>query len=262
MNPLVRLVMASYRIVLRSGFLDTPVGRALFNRSYMVYKQLVEARYSDRLLDLIKPGTYVIDVGANIGFFTRKFARTVSQGGKVIAIEPEPHNFAELGQLLSQNHLEQNVVAYQVAAAENEGQLFLKIDPYHPANHKLSQEGLPVKVTTIDRLVQEQHDPVVSLIKIDVQGAEKRVLAGSLQTIHRCRPAIYLEVDDDALRVFESSASDLISYLMNLDYTPHQLTKTGISAGLTVEQACAIQHASNYTDLLFFRESDRSTGSP
>ena len=51
--------------------------------------------------------------------------------------------------------------------------------------------------------------PKVSLIKIDVQGAEIRVLRGARATIVRCHPALFVEVDDAALLAAGYSANQL-----------------------------------------------------
>ena len=90
------VLLALYRAVSSTGLLSTRPGRAMYEWSYDLYKDRFEAGPVDALRQFIKPGTTVIDVGANIGFFSRRFARWVGPGGRVIAIEPEPANFAGL----------------------------------------------------------------------------------------------------------------------------------------------------------------------
>ena len=75
-----------YGLVKKTGALDTPAGRKLFEASYGFYKDRLEAGPILMLRPYVRPGSWVIDVGANIGFFTRRFASWVSQGGKVIAV--------------------------------------------------------------------------------------------------------------------------------------------------------------------------------
>src|ERR1044072_2917763 len=87
-----------YRVSKGSGLLSTGWGSSLFEWAYHAYKRYLEARETRVLGGFVEPGSVVIDVGANIGFFTRFFAERVSEGGKVIAIEPEESNYQRLNQ--------------------------------------------------------------------------------------------------------------------------------------------------------------------
>src|SRR5262245_1976654 len=91
-DGLIRL----YRLVKATGGLDAAPGRRIFEASYLIYKDRLEAGPIGVLRSCVRPGTLVIDVGANIGYFTRRFAGWVSEGGRVLAVEPEAVNFARL----------------------------------------------------------------------------------------------------------------------------------------------------------------------
>ena len=71
------------------------------------------------------------------------------------------------------------VETIRAAVAEFTGEGLLEVNPGHPGDHKLGTEGVPIATTTIDDLLAARGWPEVSLIKIDVQGAEARVLAGA-----------------------------------------------------------------------------------
>jgi hypothetical protein len=73
----------------KGGILDRPRPRRAFEGVYLGYKRLIEAGPVDQLRELVTRGSTVIDVGANIGFFSLRFARWVGPSGRVIAIEPE-----------------------------------------------------------------------------------------------------------------------------------------------------------------------------
>lgn len=77
-------------------------------------------------------------------------------------------------------------------AAEASGTLRLKINPHHPGDHKIGDEGVPVAAHALDDLMAARGWPPVSLIEIDVEGAEERVLDGARLTIERSAPALYL----------------------------------------------------------------------
>src|SRR6267154_3139801 len=159
------MLLGVYRAVNASGVLSTRPGRSLFEWGYHGYKRLLEAGDIRALAALIKPGTVVIDVGANIGFFTRFFADCVSGGGKVLAIEPEPMNFSRLKEMLEKNKLTRVVETFEAVAAPKSGILKLKINPLHPADHKISEEGVPVKAVSLDGLLADRDWPAVSLVK-------------------------------------------------------------------------------------------------
>jgi predicted methyltransferase len=138
MAAIQRLLMLAYGAAERSGLLNGPRMRALFETSYAAYKERVEARYLVALRPYVRPGTIVVDVGANIGVFTRRFAEWAGAQGCVIAIEPEARNFARLQAMLAARQLRDRVVAVHAAAAGREGQVNLAVDPLHPGGHHLA----------------------------------------------------------------------------------------------------------------------------
>jgi FkbM family methyltransferase len=98
----------------------------------------------------VKPGSFVIDVGANIGYFTLHFASWVRNGGKVLAIEPEAVNYARLERAVTRAGFASAVEIVRVAAADAVGDGLLEINTAHPGDHKLGTRGIPVAVTTIE----------------------------------------------------------------------------------------------------------------
>jgi len=174
-----------YRLVKATGGLDTAWGRGIFEASYQFYKDRLEAGPIRMLRPCVRPKTFVIDVGANIGFFTRQFATWVSDGGRVIAVEPEAVNYARLQHAIAAAGLTDVVETVQAAVAERTGEGLLEVNPAHPGDHRLGTKGIPVAMTTIDDLLTDRGWPEVSLIKVDVQGAEARVLAGARRTLER-----------------------------------------------------------------------------
>src|SRR5262249_47451467 len=119
----------------------------------------------------------------------------VGARGRVLAIEPEPANFARLTARLRSGGLDDRVVAIEAAAAETPGHSRLVINPNNPADHRLGEDGIRVATITLDDELEKLGARAVTLIKIDVQGAEPRVIAGAQHVIARDRPALVLEVD-------------------------------------------------------------------
>ena len=247
-------LLRAYRLVCYSGLLSTRWGAATFEAAYDLYKTLVEARDVRGLEGLLAPGSWAIDVGANAGFFTEYFARWVSGGGKVLAVEPEAANFERLKRRLDRRALAARVDSIQGAAAEKPGTLRLAINPFHPADHRLSADGIPVQSITLDREMAARGWPKVSLVKIDVQGAEMRVLGGAAELLNRFHPAVYMEVDDEALRQMGTNAEAVLERMLSLGYRIHRLEKGRRWTAIEVREALVLCRGGRYHDFLFLKE--------
>ena len=155
-----------------------------------------EAKWSDLELlgQLLCAGDVVIDVGANIGNHTVFYAKKVSPGGVVYALEPQRITFEFLCANLVLNSLT-NVIPMQVGVGETEGQLIVPMaDPNVIQNFgAVKIEGHTigdlVKIITLDTLELQR----CNLIKIDVEGMEFQVLQGAEKTIRTCRPFLFVE---------------------------------------------------------------------
>lgn len=209
-------VLYAYQLVKDTGFLTTPIGQKLSRNAYFLYKNIYEPNLN-HLKAMIAPDSTIIDVGANIGFLSAKFSKWLSKKGLVIAIEPEPLNVQILKQTLGEKKIS-NVEVINGAAAEKEGTLFLKLNPLNPADHRLSDQGIPIKAFTIDNLLDGKGYLPVSLIKIDVQGAEPRVLQGAKNTISQYKPIIFIEIDDESLNAAGFTSNGLIELLRSYGY--------------------------------------------
>ena len=248
-------LLASYRYAQATGILSTRFGRAAFEFAYSRYKVLVEAGEVNLLRAHVVEGGVVIDVGANIGFFTLKFAAWVGASGRVFAIEPEQENFGRLSHRVKRQGYSSRVSLIQAAAAERSGELRLAINPINPMDHRLSEDGMPVRAITIDDLCASEGWPAVCLVKIDVQGAEDRVIAGALETLKRFSPALYVEVEASSVSGAESGAL-LIDDLASLGYLPYTLEKNGEKHVVGTEAAIRISKMNGYADFLFLKAKE------
>ncbi|MEI6972925.1 MAG: FkbM family methyltransferase [bacterium] len=244
-------ILAAYRLVLATGILRTAVGQGLYVACYNFYKDRFEATDIGGLARHVRPGSTVIDVGANIGFFTTRLARWAMPGGRVLAIEPDELNLAMLGRTVARAGLTAAVDIIPGVAAEMVGTLHLRLNPYHPADHRIGNSGVPVPAHTLDGLLAERGWPAVSLIKIDVQGAEIRVLRGAREALTRFRPAFYVEIDDGALSRAGFSAAELIAEFDGFGYRLFELRPDGGVEALTVAEAARRRATLGYADYLF-----------
>lgn len=242
-----------YGAIRRTGLLATAPGRLLFEHGYWAYKALLEARDIDQLRPYAAPGSTVVDVGANIGFFTVRFASWVGARGSVIAIEPEQVNFRSLCARVNRLKITDNVVPVQAAAVERSGEVRLELNPDHPADHRVAAVGVPVPAVSIDDLIGQRGWPVVSLIKIDVQGSELQVIRGASETLRRFMPALYVEFHELSLLEAGTSSSELLGEVTTLGYAPAFLNPEGAWQRISPAQLAIEMKARGYLDVLLLR---------
>lgn len=256
-----RLLVSAYGWVARSGLLSLPPVEALFLRAYFLFKRHREGGELEHLRSLLPPGSTVIDVGANCGFFSAEIARSPAVA-RVLAVEPEAVNQRRLRKTLRRHALEGRVVPIHAAADATSGRVGLELNPLHHGDHKIAvstgdaaePERVEVESRTIDDLVAEYEVPLVGLIKIDVQGAELRVLAGAGETVRRGAPAVFLEMHEPG---FGAKLEDLLEWAAEHNYVAFVLDSGGsgpVERRRVGDAAAVRRHVESggegYTDLL------------
>lgn len=106
------------------------------------------------------------------------------------------------------------------------------------ADHRLGESGTAITLDTLDALWTGLGRPEVGLVKIDVQGAEMRVLAGARELIEVCRPALYVEVDADPARVDRAGAVHLLAQLSAMGYRANRARWVGAADRRTSPRRC------------------------
>jgi len=124
---------------------------------------------------IIKKGDVVVDMGANIGYYTLIFAKLVGDGGKVFAFEPEPANFDLLEKNLEINGYK-NVVLVRKAVSIKTGKTKLYLADDNKGSHTLvnaNDNGASIEIDSI-RLDDyfKNYDGKINFIKMDVEGSE------------------------------------------------------------------------------------------
>ena len=247
---LQRGLLAAYAAAKATGIVDTRAGKAVLHAAYFGYKRWLEPS-PQALRAYVPPGAWIVDVGANLGFYTRLFAPWVRDGGKVIALEPEAGNFTGLQRLVARSCPPGTVLPVRAVASEVDGTLRLRVNPESHADHRIAQDGLDTPSWRLDTLLASHGHPQVGLLKIDVQGAEPRVLAGAVDLLRRCRPAVYMEVDDAALADAGSSAAALLGHMRALGYSAHAVERDAVSPALDDAAIAAQMQRLGYADFLF-----------
>ena len=145
---------------------------------------------------LLRPGMGVLDIGANIGYYTMLSASVVGPGGHVFAVEANPQNARLLEASRRLNAFGQ-VAVYPLAAAAETGMVALTTSHSTGTTSTLPDEiaallnARIVPAAALDTIVPA--DKRIDLIKIDVDGAEYKAMLGCQQIIERFRPVIISE---------------------------------------------------------------------
>jgi len=139
---------------------------------------------------LLRPGAICIDVGAHVGYHSLLARQLVGDTGRVIAIEPQPHNGAKLLRNAELNAFG-NIVLIAAAAGASEGWTALQSQSRHDRS-RLSLAGPGVNdgaqtfvapIVSLDWLCRAQNINRVDVLKIDVEGYELEVLQGARQSL-------------------------------------------------------------------------------
>lgn len=133
----------------------------------------------DWLIRTLKPGDVFLNVGANVGYHVVRAAQLVGESGRVIAIEPDPENFAYLRANVALHGLH-NVTAYRCAAGSKPARLRLHRGDNNTGDNRLtefseSSSSVRVKVRRMDDLLAGQH---IDAAIVDTQGWDHEAVAG------------------------------------------------------------------------------------
>jgi|GEM_PF-3775045 len=137
----------------------------------------------------IRPGMVVIDIGANLGYYSVIAAGAVGPTGKVFAYEPEEKNFA----LLSKN-TQANAFTWltplKIGLSNSKGTNTLYLADDHTGihsfiNNRNATRTLTISTETLDDSLKAYGSPQVDVIKIDIEGVDILALEGMKETIER-----------------------------------------------------------------------------
>jgi len=193
----------------------------------LIYCRNFEATEREFVNHFLRPGDVFVDVGANIGLFTLIAASRVGPTGKVIAFEPTSKIYERLVGNVRLNRL-RNVDCVRSALSDHTGELDLlqSVDGFDAWNSfagpTKGQSALPERVGVIewDRYAEVHRlSGKVTMMKIDVEGWESRVLTGGREMLSRSdSPVLQVEFTDDAAQAAGSSCRALYEFLESLGY--------------------------------------------
>jgi len=201
--------------------------QSLIGRELLV-NGIWEAEVTNFICGRVSRDMTVIDVGADIGYYTLLFARRVGKEGRVIAFEPIPEAKERLEDNVGLNGYA-NVTICDFALFSSEGQVVLE-GPLQLSRinlFKSNTENKDIRVMTrvFDQVVPEFELHRIDLVKIDVEGAELDVLRGMEGSLKMYHPHLLIEVHPDYLSHFDCGPEDLLGFLHAMKYTIQAVDK-------------------------------------
>lgn len=206
--------------------------------------QLIRKRYYLRLLcswspheeadlqvvrHLVRQADYVIDIGANIGLYSKALSELVGPDGHVYSVEPFPTTYEILSNNIRKLHLK-NVEPLNIAISDSQTVLTMVL-PYDPSGAEthyrasVGKDRLRSNKTQTAKVQAKTIDSVflplsrmISFVKCDVEGHELACLKGARNFLARSQAAWLIEVSGDPDSA-DSAAHRLFEILSNTGYT-------------------------------------------
>ncbi|MAT99146.1 MAG: hypothetical protein CL608_18525 [Anaerolineaceae bacterium] len=208
-----------------SGFRTMPDDPFWFRLELLTNRHEVET--ISQLDKLAAPGMTMLDIGAHVGYYSRRYAKVLGENGRIFAFEPHPRTFATL-----QHNVKRlpQVTAVQLALAEQEGtaelhdylmmsasgslhydeaMAALQKSQTHDTDiaprigHTFSAQTFTVRTTPVDDFLATRGIQQVDLVKMDIEGAEIGALRGMQQTIANSpNLKLVMEYNPQALKAF------------------------------------------------------------
>lgn len=197
-------------------------------RDYLagIYEPVV----TSTILQYCKPGSKVCDIGAHYGYFAMMMAQNVGESGQCIAFEPSNDNYQKIQKSIEINKLT-NICIEQYAVSDHDGTVRFILHDNSFMGHINDDESFQtntaqikseeVKTCTLDTYCTDKDLHPISFIKIDVEGAEKRVLDGATMTIQNDLPVLLIEIH--TFMDLETNARPIIIQLNERGYKVYHL---------------------------------------
>lgn len=166
-----------------------------------VYFNKMEPEQAEAMLREINEGDVFFDIGANVGYYSILASKIVGERGSVVACEPVIRNLAFLQQHVVLNKAD-NVRVLAFACSDENGTARFSLGPNSAMGQLVAERSYAdvlVPTITLDRMAQEL-DLSPDVLKIDVEGAEMKVLTGGAEVLSRAKPTIFLSTHSNELR--------------------------------------------------------------
>ncbi len=163
-----------------------------------------EQHITQTMASFVSPGMIAYDVGANAGYLTLVLATLVGPQGRVFAFEPDSKNFTALRANIEANGVT-NTTPVPKAVSDMTGIITFASFNYSLVGH-IAHDDTPsdatlsqVEAVSLDDFVFRDGHQAPQFVKIDVEGAEEKVLRGASRLLHEIQPIILCEVRGDQI---------------------------------------------------------------
>jgi len=216
-NPVVRKILKKSKVLLKPEYVIIDKQKIYLDKwdSLDLLENKVYGELDTKIVKkVVKTDDVVLDLGANIGYFTILFAKLVGNNGKVIAFEPEFKNFQILKKNIAENGFH-NVIAENKAVSEKNGTTVLYTGTKSSGANRIyepkkaqewrekgkQQEFLKNEIETvsIDEFLNNKKIENVDFIKMDIEGGEFFALKGMKNVLKNPNLKIFMEWDKPAL---------------------------------------------------------------
>jgi len=191
--------------------------------------------------EMIKPGMNVVDIGANIGYYSLIAAKLVGDSGTVFSFEPDPKNYELLIKNIEINRYK-NIIPIPKAVSNRKEKVQLFIDKNNYGNPSFSKNNIgafsgfiEVETTTLDDYFRKisygnSHKNFnIDFIKLDTQGAEGLAIEGGEKILKNNNLIIMMEFWPYGLKNIGTNPVNLLNKLEELDFDIFMIEKSSHS---------------------------------
>lgn len=244
MKPFLKPLYPVYQSALSLWFralpertVETPWGpKLVVNPSNFVERRLAYGVFEEEVINyfrenLIQEAEQFVDIGANIGFYSILFALLSEENIEVHAFEPLQSNVERFRYNLAENDIT-SVSIHEYALSNSIGTTDLLVSDEYPGETSMGSSPASSTPNRTEEVETKRLDDVVlgdgtlDLIKIDVEGAEFRVLDGACEYLSENSPELLLELHPERMEEFGDDIASIEQILKQTGYSSAVLIET------------------------------------
>jgi FkbM family methyltransferase len=228
----------------------------------LLTKAIYEPLETELLKNLLTKDMTVVNIGANIGYYTLIAANIIGPNGRVFAFEPEPENYKLLLKNIKENGYK-NIIPIQAAVSDKQGTLKLFLDKFNLGNPSLAEQNIEesngyidVETNKLDNFIEKySRDMKVDLIQMDTQGCEGLILDGASKIMLKNKLRIIMEFWPYGLSNLGTDASVLLKKIESYGFKIRIIDETNkrISSLLSkniIDMCKSMSNGRGYVNLL------------